>query len=59
LREPFSRIGSVRVGTPVPRRRRHSALARRRPSLFLRRRPGNMPAIPIVHRDEREIIARN
>jgi hypothetical protein len=59
LREPFSRIGSVRVAAPNARRRRHSVLVRRRPSLVLRRRPGNMPATPVVHRDEREIIARN
>ena len=59
LREPFSRIGSVRVDAPVPRRRRRSTLARRRPSLLLRRRSGNISATAVVHMGEREIIARN
>src|SRR5262245_32428076 len=30
LREPFERIGAVRVGSPAPRRRRRSSLAARR-----------------------------
>ena len=59
LREPFERIGAIRIGTPTRRRRRHSTLRARRPSLPLRRRPGSWPAAPIVHRGEREIIARN
>jgi hypothetical protein len=60
LREPFARIGKVRVGAAIARRRRRSALARRRPTLALRRRrAGTWPTTPIVHRDEREIIARN
>jgi hypothetical protein len=59
LRDAFRRIGAVRVGNPIVRRRRHSALRARRPSLPLRRRPGQPPAMPIVHRGEREIIARN
>ena len=59
LREPFTRLGEVRVGAPVARRRRRSTLKNRRPSLPLRRRPGTMPAVPTIHRGEREIIARN
>jgi len=60
LREPFARIGRVRVGPVIPRRRRRSVLARRRPTLALRRRrAGIWPAARIVHRGEREIIARN
>jgi hypothetical protein len=59
LREPFERIGEVRIGAPVARRRRRSTLKNRRPSLPLRRRPGTMPTSPTIHRDEREIIARN
>src|SRR5262249_30099087 len=59
LREPFARIGAVRVGAASARRRRRTSLRRRRPSLPLRRRAGVMPATPIVHRGEREIIARN
>jgi len=59
LREPFNRIGGVRVGPPAARRRRRSALRRRRPALPLRRRMGMLPATPLVHRGGREIIARN
>jgi hypothetical protein len=59
LREPFARIGGVRVAAPLLRRRRHSAIKRRRPSLPLRRRPGAQFETPFVHRGEREIIARN
>ena len=59
LREPFERIGALRVAAPIRRRRRRGTLKRRRPSLPLRRKPGRRPATPIVHHDEREIIARN
>jgi len=59
LREPFARLGSLRIEAPTWRRRRRTAIARRRPSRLLRRRPGKLPAVPLVHRDEREIIARN
>jgi hypothetical protein len=59
LREPFARLGALRVETPTWRRRRRTAIARRRPSRLLRRRPGKLPAAPCVHSDEREIIARN
>ena len=58
LREPFRRLGSVRVGTSAPRRRRRTALKARRPSILMRRRPGAFPARPTVHGGEREIIAR-
>ena len=59
LREPFDRIGGVRVGPPISRRRRRSALRQRRPALPLQRRTGTLPATPLVHRGGREIIARN
>ena len=59
LREPFGRLGTVEVADPIARRRRRSALKNRRPSIFLRRCPGVMAATPVVHRGEREIIARN
>jgi hypothetical protein len=59
LREPFRRIGGVRVSAAAPRRRRRNAIKARRPSMPLRRRPGIMPELPVVHRGEREIIARN
>ena len=59
LREPFARLGQLRIETPTWRRRRRSAIARRRPPRLLRRRSGALAATPTVHRDEREIIARN
>ena len=59
LREPFARLGQVRVERPRPRRRRCSALKRRRPAMLLRRRAGKITGATPVHRAEREIIARN
>jgi hypothetical protein len=59
LREPFARLGALRVEAPFWRRRRRSALARRRPTVLLRRRPGVAPQTPHIHRGEREIVARN
>ena len=59
LREAFRRIGAVRVAASAPRRRRRNAIKARRPSILLRRAPGVMAQLPIVHRDEHEIIARN
>jgi len=59
LREPFARIGAVRVEPPTWRRRRRSAIARRRPRVLLRRRTGKMPEAAAVHRGEHEIIARD
>jgi Family of unknown function (DUF6101) len=55
LHEPFTRIGAVRVGRPAWRRRRRSSRTAQRP---LRRRQGAMPARSVVHRGERELIAR-
>src|SRR5262245_7934919 len=59
LHEPFQRLGAVRVSKVAPRRRRRGAVRKRRPSILLRRRPGRMPERPMIHCDEREIIARN
>jgi Family of unknown function (DUF6101) len=59
LREPFERLGALRIAAPVSRRRRRSTLKARRPSILLRRRMGVPPASPTVHHGEREIIARN
>jgi Family of unknown function (DUF6101) len=59
MREPFARLGAVRVEAPIRRRRRRSAIARRRPARALRRRAGLRPDAPPVYRGEREIIARN
>jgi len=58
FREPYDRLGAVRVHAPVPRRRVRSLL-RRRPSILMRRKPGRPSLTPRVHRGEREIIARD
>jgi hypothetical protein len=58
LSQAFPHIGAVRVAAPSPRRRARATLARRRPRILMRRKPGRLPAIAVVHR-EREIIARN
>ncbi len=59
LREPFARLGRVRIDDVRPRRRRRSALKRRRPSMPLRRKACEVTAATPVHRGEREIIARD
>jgi hypothetical protein len=59
LRDPFPRLGALRVDAPHQRRRRRGALKARRPAFLLRRRMGNPAASAAVHRGEREIIARN
>jgi hypothetical protein len=59
LREPFARMGGVRVGTVRPRRRRRGALKHRRASLPLRRATGRITEATLVYRGERELIARN
>jgi len=59
LRDAFDRIGALRVASPTWRRRRRSAIRQRRPSILMRRRPGRSLDGAVVHRDEREIIARN
>jgi len=59
LREPFGRMGGVRLDATAPRRRRQNAIKNRRPSMPLRRRCGLIRNQPTVHRGEREIIARN
>jgi hypothetical protein len=58
LREPFERVGALRIAAPTARRRRRCAIKARRPSIQLRRRMGQISATPTLHR-EREIIARN
>lgn len=58
-REPFARLGALRINCPRPRRRRRSPLKRRRPSILMRRALGALPATTTIHRGEREIIARN
>lgn len=59
LHELFPHIGQVRLGRPVQRRRRRTAMKGRRPSICWRRRRGLSGNAPAVYRGEREIIARN
>ena len=44
---------------PAARRRRHNAIRARRPKFLVRRRAGSPLAELSIHRDEREIIARD
>jgi hypothetical protein len=59
LREPFPRLGAIRTKPPAQRRRRRSAVSKRRPRFLARRRAGVTRNAALVHRQEREIIARN
>lgn len=58
-REPFARIGGVRVARVKPRRRRHSVVQTRRPSRSLRRMAGKFKPDAPVYRGEDELIARD
>jgi uncharacterized protein DUF6101 len=44
---------------PAPRRRRHNVIKTRRPKILMRRRNGGAMSDMPVHRDEREIVARD
>ena len=59
VREAIASLGAVTHADPRPRRRRRSAIKRRRPSIFLRRKAGRRIDGAPVHRGEHEIIARN
>ena len=59
LREAFPRIGAVRVGCPVSRRRRRSTISKRRPAILLRRKPGRQSGAASLRPREREVIATN
>jgi len=59
LTDPFPRLGGVRCKPPAQRRRRRSALSKRRPRFLARRRAGVTRRASLVHREEREIIARD
>ena len=58
-REPFARLGSLCIGKLRPRRRRRTAMRKRRPMILMRRARGKITDATPVHRGEREIIARN
>jgi hypothetical protein len=54
-----AQLGELHIECPRPRRRRRSALKLRRPSILLRRGYGKISETTLIHRGEREIIARN
>jgi hypothetical protein len=58
-REPFARMGDVGLEDVRARRRRHSGLQHRRPSILSRRKPGRLHDTASVHSGEHEIIARS
>jgi hypothetical protein len=53
--EAFPQIGRVRFGGAIARRRRGQA-GGRRPRFLVRRKVGRLPARPLVHRGEPEMI---
>jgi hypothetical protein len=59
LASPFPMLGAVRFKAPAQRRRRRSAVSKRRPRFLARRRQGVTRNSPLIHQNEREIIARN
>ncbi len=59
LREPFARMGGVRIEHVRARRRRRNSIKCRRPSMPLRRQVSRLTGTTPVYRGEREIIARN
>jgi len=59
LREPLKMMGAMMVNEGAPRRRRRTPLCKRRPYFTARRKGFPVKLEAVVHRDEREIIARN
>jgi hypothetical protein len=57
LRAPLAMVGALLVGESIARRRRRSALRKRRPYFTTRRKGFAVRLAPVVHRGEREIIA--
>ncbi|WP_292504963.1 DUF6101 family protein [Methylobacterium sp.] len=49
-------IGPVSLGT-TRQRRRHGSLSNRRPRFLVRRKTGQLPVRPLIHRGESEIIS--
>jgi len=50
---------TLQIAKDTGRRRRRAAIRKRRPSILMRRKPGRHVGLCLVHRGEREIIARN
>ena len=59
LHEPIKLLGAMMATEAAPRRRRKTPLRKRRPYFTARRKGFSVRLDAIVHRDEREIIARN
>jgi hypothetical protein len=59
LREPFARLGALRVAPTQSRRRRRTAVRKRHPRILMRRQPTRTFDPTLVHRGEREIVARS
>lgn len=57
-RTPVARLGALEIGRPRPRRGK-GLLKGRRTRFQAKRKTGSLTAETAVHRDEREIIARN
>ena len=57
LREPLKMLGALMVNEGAVRRRRRTPLRKRRPYFSARRKGFAVRLEPIVHRNEREIIA--
>jgi hypothetical protein len=55
--QPKAAPATIATGTSAPRRRRRTALKKRRPTIHLRRMWGRVRIAHAVHRNEREIIA--
>lgn len=51
-------LGRVALGR-TKMRRRHASLGERRPRFLVRRKTGQLPVRPLIHRGENEIIARS
>ncbi len=51
-------IGRLALGR-TRMRRRHGSLCNRRPRFLVRRKTGRLPVRPLIHRGEKEIIARS
>jgi len=53
------RLGALLTSDTAQRRRRRATIKQRRPSILMRRKPGKETKETVLHRGEREIIARN
>jgi len=59
LREPLKMLGALMVDEGTKRRRRRTPLRKRRPYFSARRKGFSVRLVTVVHRGEREIIARS